>query len=289
MADLKPTNEVFENTSYNNDTRLSQPSSGVRQVRNVQTERGYDPNRRRGGAADRAASTLSQNTQADRTKAQEATEKAQAEGIRSVAAEQYQNAVERNARTNKSLRLAGSRLRSKKAVPRTAGKFIGRGVTLSIWSWGFFIWLWFQLPFTILSIIFMGVSETLYQFTLTLKPTAEGNYLVNAVKSMGEVIVGTIGKAIEFLADELFGFDINALNPANLFLMTHTLVVLVGWGMLLAIGIIYTMTGQKAFSGKGAGGKNAMFILAFVGYTIPIINLLPLFFLWTWLVLKNPK
>jgi hypothetical protein len=62
-----------------------------------------------------------------------------------------------------------------------------------------------------------------------------------------------------------------------------------GWGTLLAIGIIYTMTGQKAFSGEGAGGKNVMFILALLGYTIPILNILPLFFFWTLMVLKNPR
>jgi glycopeptide antibiotics resistance protein len=72
-------------------------------------------------------------------------------------------------------------------------------------------------------------------------------------------------------------------------MLTHVLLVFVGWGMLLAMTIIYTMTGQKAFSGKGAGAKNVLFILAFVGYAIPVLNILPLFFFWTLAVLKNPR
>jgi len=94
---------------------------------------------------------------------------------------------------------------------------------------------------------------------------------------------------VNALMYKVFDFNLDTLNPANMFMLTHTLLVLVGWGILLTISIIYTMTGQKAFSGKGAGAKNALFILAFIGYAIPILNILPLFFFWTLAVLKNPR
>jgi hypothetical protein len=169
-----------------------------------------------------------------------------------------------------------------------AGGIVGRSITLSIWTWGFFIWLWFQVPITIMSIVFMAMTEVLYQMFATTSAAADDKGIVSMAVDSLTYLVSSISKvANEFV--KLFGFDFNVLNPANGFMLTHLLLIFVGWGMLLVIGIIYTMTGQKAFSGTGAGGKNAMFILAFVGYAIPIFNILPLFFFWTLMVLKNPR
>jgi hypothetical protein len=288
MANLKPINEEFSGSSYNNDSRLSQPSSGVRQVRNVETKQSYDPDKRRGGIKDRAASSWGESMQSNRQTDSKPDQKTQAAGIRSVTTSGYQNAGSRVA-GNRASNASGGRNAWQKKVPKSVGgKMVGRTVTLSIWSWSFFVWLWFQLPFTILSLIFMALTEAIYQFTLSLEPTVEDGMVVSVGKKILDAALDVTawfaGKVLD-----VFNIDIELLHPANFFLMTHVLVVLVGWGILFTIGIIYTMTGQKAFSGTGAGGKNAFFILAFVGYAIPIINLLPLFFFWTLMVLKNPK
>lgn len=290
MANLKPINEEFSNSSYNNDSRLSQPSSGVRQIRNIETKQRYDPDKRRGGVADRTASSWGESMQASRTADTKTNQKRQAEGVRSVATSEYQNANAAATRSSSPTRAARKKGWGKKKLSKSVtGKLLGRSVTLSIWSWGFFIWLFFQLPIAILSIIFMALTEAVYQFSLSLEPTAEGNFIVEGIKAGAKIILNTLVDAVNHFMDLALGFDLNTLHPANVFMLTHTLVMLVGWGMLLAISIIYTMTSQKAFSGNGAGGKNTLFILAFVGYAIPILNLLPLFFFWTLLVLKNPK
>jgi hypothetical protein len=266
-----------------------QPSTGkVSKIRSVQTEQGYDPNKRRGGVSTRAANTLGESMQETGVRMQQTGDQA---GVRSVATEQYQSAGQHIGRTGKSLSLAAKRVsgRKKASAAGVAGKFVGRGVTLGIWSWGFFVWFWFQLPFTILSIVFMAFSEVLFSmyeyYTLlskdptiweTVAKTALGVFL-----TVMSVVIGAF--------DVLTGINLFELHPTNFFMMTHVLVVLVGWGMLAAIGIIYTVTGQKAFSGRGAAAKNSMFILAFVAYAIPILNLFPWFFLWTLMVLKNPR
>ena len=290
MANLKPINEEFSNSSYNNDSRLSQPSSGVRQVRNVQTDKSYDPDKRRGGAEERAASTWGASMQASENKAQQTDQKNQARGIRSVGTAEYQNAGQKAVQTGRSTMSAGKRILKKNGKGSDSGarKKLDRSVTLSIWSWGFFIWMWFQIPFTILSIIFMGLTEAIYQFSTLLEPTVENGMVVTILKDGTSALLSFFSWVAGNVLD-VFGINIELLNPANFFMITHVLLVFVGWGMLLAMGIIYTMTGQKAFSGKGAGGKNAVFILAFVGYAIPILNILPLFFFWTLMVLKNPR
>jgi len=291
MANLTPTNEEFVDSSYNNDPRLSQPSSGVRQVRNVQTDKRYDPDKRRGGAEKQSASTWGASMQAGEDRVEkEKKQRTQAAGIRSVAATKYQIAKQKVARLHKSHTLAQKRVRGKKGkgLKSVAGNITSRSITLSIWSWGFFIWLWFQLPFTLLSIVFMAVTETIYQFLIVLEPAVDDGWFATGIKGAGSVVTDyyawVYGKVLT-----VFGYNIEALNPANLFVLTHVLLILVGWGMLLAIGIIYTMTGQKAFSGQGAAGKNAMFILALFGYALPLVNILPLFFFWTLMVLKNPR
>jgi hypothetical protein len=134
----------------------------------------------------------------------------------------------------------------------------------------------------------MAVTETIYQFLIVLEPAVGDGWLATGIKGAGSVVTDyyawVYGKVLT-----VFGYNIEALNPTNFFVLTHVLLILVGWGMLLAIGIIYTMTGQKAFSGQGAAGKNAMFILALFGYALPLVNILPLFFFWTLMVLKNPR
>jgi len=292
MANLKPTNEEFSDSSYNNDSRLSQPSSGVRQVRNVQTDKRYDPNKRRGGAEERAASTWGAGMQAGEDRAdkkKKEQQKTRTEGIRSVAATQYQNAGQ-GAQTSTSVTSVGKKRRGKKLKisKSAAGGVVGRSVTLSIWSWGFFIWMWFQVPIAIFSIVFMALTEAVYQFSIVLEPTDENGVIVTGIKGVASLLTDYYAwLAIKVTA--IFGLDLEVFNPANGFMLTHLLVMFVGWGMLLVIGIIYIMTGQKAFSGKGAAGKNGMFMLALIGYAIPIFNILPLFFFWTLMVLKNPR
>jgi hypothetical protein len=290
MPNRKSIDQEFSD-SYNK--KGLQPSTGqVSKIRDVQTEQGYDPNKRRGGVSTKAAGALGTNMQEVGVHMQHTGEQ---EGIRSVATEQYQNAGQHIGRTGKSLSLAAKRVRGHKkaSAAGVAGKFVGRGVTLGIWSWGFFVWFWFQLPFTILSIVFMALAEAVFQLydSLTVSTAADG-ILATALKYATQIIaagLNTVLKILNFLMDKFLGFNLDTLNPSNLFMMTHVLVVLVGWGMLAAIGIIYTVTGQKAFSGKGAAAKNSLFILAFVGYAIPILNLFPWFFLWTLAVLKNPR
>jgi len=286
MADRKSIDEQFSD-SYRTDPRTLQPSTGgVRDVR-VERETGYDPKRRRGGVTARAASYLGEGLQAQGAIMQQTGKSDEAKGIRSVVVEKYQAAGTSLARTGRSLELAGKRVQGRKKVSAAgvASRSAQRSVTLGIWSWAFFVWGAFMVPFTILSIVFMALTEAIYQFLKPLNPTVEDRTIVeDGFSTVLNLTTWFINKVIE-----AFGIDLEILNPANFFMITHVLVVLTGWGVLLAIALIYTISGQRAFSGRGASGKNAMFLLAFVAYTIPILNLFPWFFLWTLMVLKNPR
>lgn len=281
-AGSRPTQSQQFNQGYGQQGL--QPSvGGVTPIRNVQTEKTYDPTARKGGVTNRNAVQMStesaplSNTQTD--------------GIRSVSTEQHQNLNQQIARTNKTFKLTRKRVHGRKKITAAgvAGRTLQRSVTLGIWAWGFWVWLWFQLPLTILSIVSLALAQAIYDFVQELNPALNSDGLVAKVGGKLLEVAMEFGLWLAKVVFDMFSIDINLFNPSNFFVITHVLVLLTGWGILLAIGIIYTMTGQKVFSGRGASGKNAMFLLALVGYSIPVLNLFPWFFLWTLLVLKNPR
>jgi hypothetical protein len=291
MADRKSIDEQFSD-SYRTDPRTLQPSvGGVKQVRNVQTEKGYDPEKRRGGATTQSSGTTGSSAQSIDTQARRIDVENQTDGVRSVAVEQSQSTAQGASRTRQSFQKAGRNLVRRKKITATkvAGRLAARAVTVSIWSWAFWVWMWFQVPFVILSILFMAVTEAIYKiYTSATVINDEDGFFVKLGKEVFSGI-SSVAEAVVSYVLKYFGIDIKLFDPANFFILTHILVMLIGWGTLLAIGIIYTISAQKSFSGKGAGGKNAMFLLALIGYSIPILNLFPWFFLWTLMVLKNPR
>ena len=159
MADRKSIDEQFSD-SYRTDPRTLQPSvGGVKQVRSVQTEKNYDPNKRRGGSSTTSADQNLEN-QTRRVDVQNQTD-----GVRSVAVEQSQSINQGRTRARQTFQKAGRSLvkRKKLTAKGAAKRVIGTRVTMMIWSWAFWVWLWFQLPFAILSIAFMAMTEVLHQ------------------------------------------------------------------------------------------------------------------------------
>jgi hypothetical protein len=293
MADRKSIDEQFSD-SYRTDPRTLQPSvGGVKQVRNVQTGKDYDPNKRRGGSSTQSSTPSTDQNLENQTRQVDVQN--QTDGVRSVAVEQSQSINQGRTRARQTFQKTGKSLVRRKKITATkvAGRLAARAVTVSIWSWAFWIWMWFQVPFAIVSILFMGLTEAIYQFSLTVQPDAEGSFAASAIAAgvakVTAFLLNTVAAVVDAVMELTLGFKLSDLNPANFFMMTHVLVMLMGWGTLLAIGIIYTISAQKSFSGRGASGKNAMFLVALIGYSIPILNLFPWFFLWTLMVLKNPR
>ena len=85
-----------------------------------------------------------------------------------------------------------------------------------------------------------------------------------------------------------YSFGIS-FDPIILFIVPFALIFLLGIFQLILVWFIYSFAGIKSLSGKAAGAKNALFLIAGVGMVIPILNLFPLILLWMLVVWRYPK
>ena len=137
----------------------------------------------------------------------------------------------------------------------------------------------------IFNIVTLGAALAVDELTRTLVAEGEdGSFWYY----LGDFAVGVFEKLADAISF-LIGFDITALNPTNFFLVTYLLILGYGVLVLLAIYLIYKVRFLKPLSGRGAGLKIGMLLLAMVGYSIPLLNLFPWFFPWTAAVWRRPK
>jgi hypothetical protein len=151
----------------------------------------------------------------------------------------------------------GSRMMRRSARKKTAvladAKILSRARVSSVNSmllaWVPVTWLVFQLPFAIVSLIFLGAA----------------------------LVVDSVG------------IDLITLPPLSIFIITYAVVFIYGLFVLLAIYLIYKGAMLNPLSGRGAGIKKGCLLLAFIGYSIPIANLFPWFIPWIIAVWVYPK
>jgi hypothetical protein len=134
------------------------------------------------------------------------------------------------------------------------------------------VWFTLQLPFALMSLVFLGVASALE----SVKQAANSNIVTGAVWYIGEKIFNSINA----VSEALFGFDFTSLSPDSFFMLTHGLVMLIGWATLFIMGLVYLFMGISPVFGKGSGAKIATLLLACIGYAIPVLNLFPWFGAW---------
>jgi len=226
------------------------------------------------------------------------------------------NASGRTSRTNvrtKKLDEASSPpvkkvLRAAKRLPVPAGKVVGysgdavtklwekRKVTranVTIFSSGFSLWFGIQLPIAFLSLGFLGMAATLETIRATIEANAKavvGETITNFLGTIYEYTLGAGLKGADWIFEKIFGFSLQTLgDPANWFTVTHFLVVIIGWGTLLAAIMVYLSFMVNPFTGRGWKWKMGGFLIAAFGYIIPGLNILPWFAVYTACVWKNPE
>ena len=285
-----------------------QPSvGGVSRAKNVNIEYKNDPSIRRGGKDARGQALSASATSVEYSGAKGAGNTANVNSaprqnnVRLATVDgEYAKPVQLQPRRDtyvapvkkkaKKKGLAGSAVVT---VKNTARRARAVASTITIWSWGMFLWITFQLPLAVISIIFLAINQMIFELYTTLTvSTAEDGLLVTAAKYVGNLIATTLGSIYELLNAILIktmGIDLNFLNPAGLFMATHLAVMALGWVTLLTAAVVYSMSGSKPIFGGGGGTKALFFLLAMVAYAIPIMNLFPWFILWTLAVIKNPK
>lgn len=153
-----------------------------------------------------------------------------------------------------------------------------------IWIGGVGSWLVFQLPFCDRERDDVGSCwgiDALRASVGTMKNEMGIWY------TLGKASVATLD-GIDGLISKITGFKILDL-PINLFALTYMVVLAYGTFLLILIYILYKLNRFRPLSGKASGTKYGFFLLAFVGYAIPILNIFPCFIPWTIAVWFKPK
>jgi len=159
-----------------------------------------------------------------------------------------------------------------------------RVTTANTWigAWAMFWYLTFQMPLAVISAAGLGMAFAVYQAITAVLGESATEFIVNGLLFN----FGTIGEAILAAAKKVFGIS---FDPMLLFITPFALVFLLGLFQLILTWFVYSAMRINSLSGKAGGIKGLMFILAGVGYAIPILNLFPLIFLWMAVVWIYPK
>lgn len=147
-------------------------------------------------------------------------------------------------------------------------------INISALSWGTPLWLFVQLPFAIIAVLTLAIASG-----VDAAASGEGGILA-WLSSAALGIADTLAKTI--------GIDFSKI-ALNLALVSMTFVLIFGLVSLLVLTLIYLMNGIRPLSGDGAGLKMGMFILAIVGYSTPLANILPFVFLYMAAVWFYPR
>ena len=175
--------------------------------------------------------------------------------------------------------------KSKIKIKKKLAKKRAQVANYTIWSWAGYTWLAFQIPFALLNIVFFGLTAAIHALT-TLDPS--DGAVVTLFKSIG-IAITTAANWLAVAVKSLTGLDLSVVNPANLWMLTQMIIMGYAIFVLFLIYLQYKFLLLNPLSGKGHGLKLGAVILAFIGYTIPILNLLPWFIIWTLAVRLHPK
>lgn len=150
-------------------------------------------------------------------------------------------------------------------------------VNRSIIYWASYVWLFVQLPFAVLATITLAIMGGLSTLGDSF---SESNFLFKFIASVA-------GKTAEFLKD-LVGFSPTDIMTA-LFFIFYIIALASGLITLIGAYLQHAITMSKPLGGEGAGFKIGTFLLALVGYSVPVLNLFPWALVWLFAISKYPR
>jgi len=164
-----------------------------------------------------------------------------------------------------------------------------RVTTANTWigSWAMFWYLTFQLPLAVVSAAGLGMAYAVNSYINSIKESSiVAGWVVSGLEKLADVVYGSVSEALKAITKLLFGID---FDPMLLFITPFALIFLLGLFQLILTWFVYSAMRINSLSGRAGGIKGLMFVLAGVGYAIPILNLFPLIFLWMIVVWIHPK
>ncbi len=174
---------------------------------------------------------------------------------------------------------------SKKATAKD--KATVRTLNVFIRSFGILAWSTFQLIFVFLSVVFIALAAS------SSSPAPSPSALVEATKGPVDAVIEAGASAIatvtgaSYIAGQIQ--ELASEVGTNTFLLFHFVVIMFGLANMIGVYLIYRISSLEPLSGGGHSLKIAVFILAMIGYSLPLFNLFPWFLPWTFVVQKYPR
>ena len=150
-----------------------------------------------------------------------------------------------------------------------AMKVMSRSTFFWMCGWHSWQWLSFQLTFAITAIAFLGAA--------TMLQTSWWGRIISRIFSAANTVTSTVG------------LDFSLLSPMNMFMALHFVLFGLLWLSVLATVCIYIIFQHKALSGKATGLKYGAVLIALIGYTLPIANLIPWIFIYIFVMKRYPR
>ena len=180
-------------------------------------------------------------------------------------------------------------LKKRTKVTKVIGLQRLKVTTANTWigSWAMFWYLTFQLPLAVISAAGLGMAYAVNSYINSIKESSiVAGWVVSGLEKLADVVYGSVSEALKAITKLLFGID---FDPMLLFITPFALIFLLGLFQLILTWFVYSAMRINSLSGRAGGIKGLMFVLAGVGYAIPILNLFPLIFLWMIVVWIHPK
>lgn len=301
MAEYKPINEQF-NDSY--AERGAQPSVGIRPTPNIDNvinkkvyykennQRQFHSNQKpkQQNSFNDGVRNIKKKNKKDENISSLGTAGEVQEGVERNVKKEYRQQPQRRFIDQKNNKIDKTIIKGTGISKKIAKIKIVRSLNKVFWEVGISLWISVQLIFVFFNIIFLASGAAISAFvqeTVVDENTGWFGNIAAWAKNTLSRAVTTIAEAMGAVSDFLFGFNINeALDPMNWFTATYMILLAFFILQLLVIYLIYKLARIDPLD---TNLKIGSFILCFVLYCIPIINIGPWFLLWTTGVLISTK
>ncbi|MEZ4103882.1 MAG: hypothetical protein R3B60_01195 [Candidatus Paceibacterota bacterium] len=159
-------------------------------------------------------------------------------------------------------------------IKKKQAKIIGR------WTSSLYIGYWptVQLPLGIFSLVGFALSGAATAIADTI--SSNGNFIFNTVRFV-------FGGIYDFTTN-LIGFSLEDVS-LSIFFIPHLLLLGINMIIMFSLFVFYKKNNIESLGGSHAGAKYGAFLLAIIGYSIPLFNLAPWLLVWTTVVAKYPR
>ncbi len=158
---------------------------------------------------------------------------------------------------------------------KIVGRLKARVIATPMLHLQFWVWLLVQLPFALMSVVALSIVGFLEGSGAPTDGTLS-SWITSVVAAAANSVLS------------LLGIDILAI-AMDLFIILYAIVLGFGIINILIVGGTFKILGMEPYFGSGSTIKLLGFLIAFVCYATPLLNLFPGTLLWVAAVWVNPR